>query len=466
MHFKLNISYKGTLLALLTTILAFNQLDRMVLGMVLQEIKVDFHLTDTQLGLLTGIAFAFFYSLMGIPIARWADKGNRVTIIALTTAVWSIAVALCGATRTFVQLLLTRIVVATGETGCIPTAQSLLADHFDRNQRPRATALFMLGLPASIIIGYFAAGWLNMFFGWRITFVIIALPGLLLSAFAWLMLREPRLGVTLPAQRAHDATGSGLQKSHPKLGEVYKTLSQSVSFRHLLISFSIWALFGYGLLQWTPTFFIREYGLTTGEIGTWLALGYGVGGLAGVYAGGHLASRYAAGNEPLQLKACGIAFVLFSVFNAWAYLTKDYRLAFILLAIGAFGGNMVQGPILATLQTLIKPSMRAMAVALTFFFANLIGMGLGPLAAGTLSDALSRRLGQQSLGYALLILCPGYLWAAWHLWRASRTVSQDIRSVCIDAGTDGYRFHGQRGPTNMGMRMLSAQCGQKPGPRT
>jgi MFS family permease len=419
------VAYTSILLTMLTAILLVNFLDRIALGVVLQEIKLDFHLTDTELGLLTGIAFTLFYALMGIPIARWADRGNRVAIIALTTVVWSVAVALSGAARSFVQLMTIRIIAACGEAGCIPSAQSLIGDHFDRAERPRATARYMLGVPLALITGYFATGWLNVFFGWRVTFVIIALPGLLLSLLAWMVLREPRAtgGVSL----ANEGNGDGeMGVEHRSLLAVCKILWKNLAFRNLLVGYSVWYFFGYGLLQWTPTFFIRSYGLTTGSIGTWLAIVYGAGGLAGVYLGGQLASRYAARNESLQLRACGVAFILFSIFNACAYLVNDYRTGFILLGVGALGGNMVQGPILATIQSLIQPSMRAISVAVTFLFANLIGMGLGPLAAGALSDVLYPLSGSESLRYALLLLCPGYFWAAWHLWRASGTVAKHI----------------------------------------
>jgi MFS family permease len=426
------VSYTGVLLTVLTAILVFNYLDRIALGVVLEEIKLEFRLTDTQLGLLTGIAFTLFYSLMGIPIARWADRGNRVTIIVTTTVIWSLAVALCGAARGFVQLMAIRVAVASGEAGCIPAAQSLIADYFSRSDRPRATAHYMLGAPIALIVGYFATGWLNVFFGWRMTFVIIGLPGLLLSVVAWLAIREPRCAVGLSAPGEAGAGAAPLETPYASFPTVCKTLWRNRSFRNLLFGYSVWYFFGYGLLQWTPTFFIRSYGLTTGEIGTWLAVVYGAGGLAGVYVGGQLASRYAAQNESLQLRACGVAFILFSVFNACAYVAKDYRVGFILLGVGALGGNMVQGPILATIQSLVKPSMRAMSVALTFLFANLIGMGLGPLAAGALSDTLSPIWGLESLRYALLLLSPGYLWAAWHLWRASHSVAQDIQTICAE----------------------------------
>src|SRR5258708_1391950 len=185
-------NYKKYLLAVLLVILAFNYTDRCALGIVLQDIKGDLKLSDTQLGLLSGIAFALFYSVMGIPIARWADRGNRVSIIAITCALWSAMVVLSGVAAGFTQLLVIRIGVAVGEAGCIPPAHSLIADYFTRGERPRAFSIYMLGGSLSAAFGYFGAGWLNQFYGWRITFMLIGLPGLVLAALAWFTLREPR----------------------------------------------------------------------------------------------------------------------------------------------------------------------------------------------------------------------------------------------------------------------------------
>jgi MFS family permease len=425
--------YKNYLLAVLLSILAFNYVDRLALGIVLQDVKADLHLTDTQLGFLSGIAFALFYAVMGIPIARWADRGNRVTIISSTVVLWSAAVALCGTATTFVQLMLIRIGVAVGEAGCIPPAHSLIADNFTRAERPRAVARYMLGLPLSLVFGYFAAGWLNEFYGWRVTFVVIGLPGLILGALAWFTLREPR---QLKAQGAPDgvASSKAAAPSSPPLRfkEVCVVLWSNTTFRHLLVCFSVWYFFAYGLLQWTPAFFIRSHGLQSGELGSWLAVIFGGGGTLAVYLGGEWAGRYAASNERLQLIACAVAFIFFAILNVGAFLAPNLYLAFAALALGYFGGNLVQGPILATIQTLVRPEMRAISVAILYMFANLIGMGLGPLAAGALSDGLRPWFGEESLRYALVILCPGYFWAAWHLWRASRTVMRDLGAAQVN----------------------------------
>ena len=186
-------AYRNYMLGVLLIMLAFNNADGLALGLVLQNIKVDLHLSDTQLGFLSGIAFALFYAVMGIPIARWADRGNRVTILTLTAAVWSVMMALCGMVTSFAQLLLVRIGVAIGETGCMPPAFSLIPDYFTRAERPRAVAIYLLGSNVSFVIGYLLAGWFNQLYGWRATFILLGLPGLVPAALAWFTLSEPRL---------------------------------------------------------------------------------------------------------------------------------------------------------------------------------------------------------------------------------------------------------------------------------
>ncbi|MEI9992991.1 MAG: MFS transporter [Rhizomicrobium sp.] len=418
------IVYKNYLLGVLLLLFAFNSVDRLALGLVLQDIKADLHLTDTQLGLLTGIAFALFYAIVGIPIARWADRGNRVTIIAVTAAVWSVMVVLCGAAGNFVQLLLIRAAVGVGEAGCVPPAHSLIADYFDRGERPKAIAVYMMGGSLSLLIGYFLAGWLNQFYGWRAMFVLLGLPGLVLAVLAWRSLREPRL------DKADAPDGIAASPApQPSLREVWLTLWANATFRHLLFCFSAVFFFGYGILQWQPTFFIRSYGLKTGELGTWFAAVNGVSGLIGTYAGGALASRYAVNNERLQLRVIALLFSSFGAIYALVYLSPDRYMAFALMGIATLGAAAANGPIFGAIQSLVPERMRAITIAIIYLFSNLIGMGLGPLAAGALSDALRPWAGDESLRYALLALCPGYLWGGWHLWRASRTVNRDMEAV-------------------------------------
>lgn len=417
---------KKYLLALLLIIYAFNFVDRFALGLVQDAIKADLHLNDAELGLMNGLAFALFYSLMGIPIARLADRGNRVNIIALTAAVWSIMVALCGAVSTFTQLLLVRVGVGVGEAGCVPPANSLIADYFTRAERPKANALYQQGMNVSVIIAYFGAGWLNQLYGWRMMFLLVAAPGLILAVLAKLTIVEPRSSA---ASRTVSETDPGLT-----LTEVFRTLWMNHAFRHVLLGFSLWYFLGYGIVQWQPSFFIRSFGLGTGELGLYLALVYGVCGIVGTSLGGAWASRFAPDDEALQLKAMAVVNVLFNgILWAFIYISHDYRAALGLMAFCAVGGAMIYGPLFSIIQTLVPPRMRAVSIAIVLLCANLIGMGLGPLVVGVLSDLLVPAVGSDSLRYALLLLCPGYVWVSWHLWRASVTVKQDIEVSQDDA---------------------------------
>ncbi len=424
-------AYKTYLLVLLAIVLASNAMDRVAFGVLLQSIKIDLDLSDTQLGFLTGLAFALFYSIMGIPIARWADRGNRVMIISLATMLWSAAVALCGAAGTYLQLLLVRIGVAVGEAGCVPPAHSLIADHFTRAERPRAVARYMLGAPLSVLIGYSLAGWLNQLYGWRATFVILGLPGFALAALTWLTLREPRRAASIDSARINPSRPSAHAGTWQpaRLRDVCWILWRNRTFRHLLLTFSVVNFFGAGLLQWQPAFFLRSYGLQTGELGTWLGLTMGVGTLVGTYWGGEWASRQAAMRENLQLQALAAMYCVLAFVKASVYLLPSFHFAFGMLALAAAGNALTAGPMFAAVQSLVPDRMRATAIAFIYLFANLIGLGLGPLAAGMLSDAFRPVAGEDSLRYSLLALCPGYFWAAAHLWQASRTAVHDLAAV-------------------------------------
>jgi MFS family permease len=394
---------------------------------------------------LSGIAFALFYSVMGIPIARWADRGNRVMIIAITTAVWSVAVAACGAAVNFVQLLLIRIGVAIGEAGCVPPAHSLIADNYSRAERPRAVSRYMLGGPLSVVAAYLMAGWLNEFFGWRVTFALLGVPGLVLAALAWMTLKEPRLG---EARQMTDGASSSVTSSgavaQPGFLEVGRVLWSQKTFRHLLFYFAVAYFFGYGMGKWQPTFFMRSFGWSSAQIGTWFSVLFGLGGLVATWVGGELAVRYAAHKEPLQLRVTAIAYCVLALSAVGIYLSTNVYLALAFLGLVNCGFYLTVGPLFATIQTLVPERMRAVAVALILLLANLIGMGLGPLAAGALSDVFRLWAGEESLRYALLALSPGYLWGAWHLWRGSKTVEGDLELARKDADRRAREFRDVR----------------------
>lgn len=408
-------AYRGYLLVVLLLIFAFNLVDRFALGVVLQDIKTDLGLSDTQLGFMSGIAFAAFYAVMGVPIALWADRGNRVAIISLSTALWSVAVSLCGAVGSFIQLLLVRVGVAVGEAGAVAPASSIIGDFYARAERPRAMAIYQLGGPLSLVLGYSLSGWLNELYGWRVMFILLGIPGVALALLARFTLKEPRARVS---------ARTAARPSPPSLADVVRTLWSNTTFCHVLLCLSVMFFFVYGIQQWQPTFFIRSYSLTSAQIGVAFAAVYGAGGLIGTYLGGAWASKHAAGNECLQLKGMALTLAASAVFATGTYLSRSASVSLVLMGGQMLALTAINGPVLSIVQTLVPENMRAVAIALVLMFANLIGMGLGPLAAGALSDAFRPWAGEESLRFALLALGPGLLWAAWHAWRASRCFSE------------------------------------------
>lgn len=413
-----NLQYKHYLLGLLTVVATLNFLDRFVLSLLLEPIKQDLELSDTQLGFLTGFAFALFYAVAGIPIARWADRGNRNTIVSVTTALWSAMVALCGLVGNFTQLLLVRVGVAVGESGALPPAQSLIADYFDRKERPHAMAIYWMCTPMAMIVGYLGGGWLAENFGWRITFVVIGLPGLLVAILVRFTMREPRLKTKVLAA----ARG-------PNIKTVLTTLSQQKTYRRIVMASCVSSFFGMGITLWLPTFFMRSHDMEIGEVGAWFALIWGLCGLLGNYLGGYLATRYAAGKEALQMRTLAIIFVFGGALYVLVYISSNVYVAMTFLAATAFTISAIYGPIFSALQSLVSEHMRSVALALILLFSQIIGFGLGPVMAGLLSDLLMPMFGRESLRYALVIFSPGYLWVAYYYWRAAETIEDDIKHV-------------------------------------
>jgi MFS family permease len=222
----------------------------------------------------------------------------------------------------------------------------------------------------------------------------------------------------------------------PPLKEICALLWKNRTFRHLLLCLSVLYFFGYGILQWQPAFFIRSFGLRTSEVGMWLALTHGAGGVVGAYLGGELAVRHAPGNERLQLRGMAMAIAGAGVVTTLVYLSPSFYVSFGLIAVAAVGLFTINGPLVATMQTLVPERMRAVTIALVYLIANLIGMGLGPLVAGALSDFMRPWAHDESLRYGLLMLAPGYLWCAWHAWRASQSVATDIGTfAAVDEST-------------------------------
>ena len=412
------ITYRNYLLALVVLVGVVTNFERFIFSLVLEPLKQELLLSDSQLGLMTGIAFAAFYAIAGIPIARWADRGNRTIITALAVGLSGIMVSLCGTISSFYQLLLVRAGVAVGEAGVVPTAQSLISDYFDRTERPRAMAIYLSFYTISMIVGYLVGGWLVEFYGWRTTFILIGVPGIFMAILVKLTLKEPRLDQ--PKLAPADS---------PSLLVTFKVLWQQRTFRQILVVFCLGYFFSTGTTQWLATFLMRSHDMGPSEVGVWLALAFGVFGTVGNYLGGFFCSRYAACKEKLQMRILAFTTITYGITSAVVYLSPNKSVALTFIAIGGVLGALCNGPIFAAIQSLVQKRMRSVAVAIIFLFANLIGFGLGPLVLGVLSDILNPIFEQDSLRYALVLFCPGTIWVAFHYWKVSDTIEADIKSA-------------------------------------
>jgi len=410
--------YKRYVLGLLLVVYASNYLDRQILAILLQPIKQDMNLSDTELGLLSGIAFALFYATLGIPLARWADKHNRVNLISVCIAIWSGMTALCGMAGNFLQLLLARIGVGIGEAGCSPPAHSIIADYFSYDTRARAMAVYFLGLPLGSVLGYLLGGWINQLFGWRIAFLAVGLPGLVLAALVRLTLSEP--------PRGH-ADGTAVPQSHaPTLGETASGLWNSHSFRHLAAGTSLVALTAYGSATWFPAFMMRTHGLSTGQVGTWLALLALVAGIFGTLLGGWLGDRLGNRDDRWYAWLPGLSILISTPFSIAALLSPTVSGLLIFLVPISLAQVIYAPPVFATVQRLVGLRSRAMASAVMLFIANLVGLGLGPLLLGVISDLLSDHYGPDALRYSLITATFIGVWAALHFVLAGRTLIGDL----------------------------------------
>lgn len=411
--------YTRYALALLVVVYVFNFIDRSILSILLEPIKREFQVSDTLLGLLSGPAFAILYSVVGLPIARWSDRGSRTTIISLAVLAWSGMTALTGFVASFTQLTFARIGVGIGEAGCSPPAHSLISDYFPPTKRATALAIYALGIPIGGGIGFLAGGWLEEYFDWRTAFIVVGLPGVLLAAIVKLTLKEPRRG-------AFD-TPTAANPPRPSIGDVLQLMRGMKSFRHLSIAASLHAFYGYGAAAFLPAFFRRSHDMDPGELGTWLASLAFTAGAAGTFLGGYLGDRLGRRDQRWYMWLPGLGTAAFLPFAFLLYLGDDPHLALLLYFPGSILGGLYLGPTFAMTQTLVPASMRATAAAVLLFLINIVGLGLGPQAVGVLSDLLAPSFGTDSLRYALLftvVSCAA--WSVVHYALAARTLRADL----------------------------------------
>lgn len=413
--------YRLYVLVMLTVVYVFNFLDRQLLVILQEPIKAELGLSDTQLGLLSGLAFAVVYATFALPISQLAERWNRRSLISISLAVWSGMTAITGFVSNFTQLLLARAAVGIGEAGASPASHSIISDIFPLNRRATALAFYSSGINIGILAGFLIGGWINEFFGWRVAFVVAGVPGILLAVILRFTIREPAKG---------QGQGIRVEGKPPKFFDTAKGLWSRVSFRHMAWAGMLQTLMNFGIINWMPSFMIRTHGMSTGEVGTWLALSIGVAGALGTFGGGWLADRLAEKDRRYyQWVPAGSVILLVPLMSVVLLMTNS-TLAMLVFMIPACLQSMVLGPLLASTHALADIRSKAVASAILFFITNLIGVGLGPLSIGMVSDYLEPSYGTDSLRWALLsVVVVIGLWCVIHYVLAARTFREDCAAV-------------------------------------
>ena len=410
-------SIRSYALGILVVVYTFNFIDRQILSILLESIKTDLDLSDTSLGFLTGFAFALFYATLGIPIAKYADKGNRRNLIALSLGIWSFMTALSGLAQNFFHLLFARIGVGVGEAGCSPPAHSMIADYFPANKRSTALGIYSLGIPFGIMFGLFAGGWINEVFGWRLAFFVVGIPGILLAFIFRFTVKEPIRG---------QAEGKVASEKQPSIYETVSYLIKKRSFRHLVFAAALAAFVGYGAITWLPSFFQRSYGMQTSDVGWYLGLILGIPGGLGIFLGGYLSDYFGAKDIRWSLWIAAIAMALTVPFNVYVYLSPTATMSLLWLIIPVALGNFYQAATFSQTQGIVELRMRSVAAAILLFIINIIGLGFGPQSVGIVSDLLNSEYGKDSLRYSLLIFAFLKLWCAFHYYMAGKYLKEDL----------------------------------------
>ena len=415
--------YRNYVLAMLFTAQLFNQADRQILAMVVDDIKGELGVSDTAMGFLGGFAFAAFYTVAGLPIARWADRGVRRSILAFGIFVWSLMTVACGRATSFVQLAAARVGVGVGEATVTPCGHSLVSDYFPQARRATALAILTMGASAGILVGNAAAGVIRDAYGWREVFYVLGVPGIALALLFRFTVREPRRG---------QSDVGPVDDRYEALRPVLRFLLGLPAYRHLLLATGIHYFAHYGAGFFIPAFLGRTHGISSTEIGLGLGLAMSVPSLLGTFTGGWLADRLGQRDVRWYFWLPAVGTVVSLPFWAAFLLTPSAWTTFLFMAPYYFVAAVWAPPLHAMAQALAKPRMRGMSAALVSFGIILIGMGLGPLAIGALSDALTPSYGQDALRYALLILAAVNAWALVHNLLGARTLARDLEAKLRD----------------------------------
>ncbi len=448
---------RWTIVVLLLAVQIFANVDRQVLNVVVEPVKAEFGLSDKVMGLLTGAAFSVFYAILGVPLALLADRANRRNLIAAAIAVWSAMTVFCGLATTALQLILARIGVAVGEAGAGPASQSIVSDLFAPKERAMPMAMLAVGPNLGIMFGFIAGSMLAEAFGWRMAFLVVGVPGLLMALIILAAMREPRRGyvdgfkdepddeewVKFKTRMAEALTGtamsilfdgqlfSRLRKIIVAIwdfgfGDLVRTIIKRRSLLWIIAGFSCAGMFGYGAIAWATAFFHRSYGLSPGEIGPIIGILVGVGGAVGTLAGGWLADRTGKRDVRWRLWIICITASIAAPLSIAAFLANNQWLTLALLTLPASLAIFHAGPSFALVQELVPLRLRALAAAFLLFCLNVIGGGLGPFIVGLLSDLMAPSLGRESLRYAMMALTVPIVLSMLFYYLAARRLPRDL----------------------------------------
>ncbi len=384
--------YKGYVLLILTGVYTFNFLDRQLLVILQESIKAELGISDTQLGLLTGLAFALFYVTLGIPIARIADKGNRRNIVVISLAIWSSMTAISGFVTSYWQLLLARIGVGVGEAGGSPPSHSIISDYFPPQRRATALSVYSMGIYIGVLLGYMLGGWLDQSFGWRTAFLALGIPGILYAFLLLFTVKEPPKGHSDPEVLK--------EKEETSFWEVIKILAKKKSFVFLAFACGMHTFGTYGVGNFFAPFLARVHEMSIAEIGFWLGIAAGLSGIIGTFLGGYLADRLGQRDLRWYLWIPVLAGLLTIGPSLISFFSGNTSIVLITHAMASLLTAVYLAPCLAVTHNLVDAKKRALSSAILFLVLNAIGLGFGPVCIGALSDYFSSAFGGASLRYA------------------------------------------------------------------
>jgi MFS family permease len=413
--------YSYFIVGVLAVVYTLNFLDRQLLSILTEPIRKDLNLTDTQIGLLTGPAFALFYTTFGIPVAWMADRTHRVRIIAAACAIWSLFSAACGIAGNFAALAVCRVGVGVGEAGGSPPSYSLVSDYFPPQRRGVGLAIYSLGVPLGSMLGSFAGAGIAAVYGWRMAFLAVGAPGVVMAILMLILIREPKRG-------RFDAMADGAV-SHPPSPPLLTAIRAFFGNRTLVltaISSGASAFVGYALLNWGPAFLIRNKHMALSDIKIYYSLVVGIAGVFGTFGSGWLVDRLAKRNRAFYaLVPMGSFIVSLPFFLAFVW-APTWPMALTFMVVPALLNNMYLAPALAVVQNAVKPGERTTSSALLLFILNLVGLCGGPPLIGKLSDHFKAQYGVASLQIALYWLAPFFLLAIIAHFVASRSIKRDM----------------------------------------